>query len=338
MSFRTADYDFVLPPERIALRPAEPRDAARLLVVDRRDGSITHTDFTRFFDFLPKEAAVILNDTKVIKARIYGRKESGGAVELLLAKPLPGNRFLVNIRGKMKEGSRLFFDENLEAEVERLEEDGGRVVRFFRNGEELDFDALQKVLDAIGHVPLPPYIKRDDTLQDREDYQTVFAANAGSVAAPTASLHFTDAMFGRLRAEHDAAFVTLHVGLGTFKGVEAEDIREHPMHSEWFRVGEEAEKIIRSDRLLLAVGTTAGRTVEYAFRTGKREGECDLFLHPGNPPKRVNHLLTNFHLPKSTLIMLVASFLGLEKTLEVYETAVREKYRFYSYGDGMLIL
>ena len=187
-------------------------------------------------------------------------------------------------------------------------------------------------------MPLPPYIKREDNRQDESDYQTRFATQPGSVAAPTASLHFSDALLAKVRNEHLWAEVTLHVGLGTFLGVESEDIRQHSMHSERYRVPAEAAALIGSDRPILAVGTTACRTVEYYARTGLNEGECDLFLHPGNPPKRVSHLMTNFHLPKSTLIMLVAAFAGLETTQKLYAEAIAKNYRFYSYGDAMLIL
>ena len=185
---------------------------------------------------------------------------------------------------------------------------------------------------------MPPYIKRADNKDDESWYQSIFAKNMGAVAAPTASLHFDENMLQELKQKHEHAFITLHVGAGTFKGVESENILEHKMHSEYYEISKSAKAIINSTQKLLAVGTTSTRTVEYFVRSGASSGECDLFLHPLNPPKRVDFLLTNFHLPKSTLIMLVASFLGLEKTLELYKKAVEMKYRFYSYGDGMLII
>jgi S-adenosylmethionine:tRNA ribosyltransferase-isomerase len=309
-----------------------------MLVYERKNKSITHAHFGELFSFLPQDTAVFLNDTKVIKARIFGRKSSGGAVELLLNSPLHDNSFKVYIKGRVHAGLKLFFDENLQAIVLELHEDGTRIVKFSQNGKELDMHSLFKVLNQIGHVPLPPYIKREDTKEDESDYQTIFAKNDGSVAAPTASLHFSEKMFEELQGRFEVEFLTLHVGAGTFKGVESERLGEHIMHSEYFSISNEAMRIIQSDKSILSVGTTVARTVEYFARTKKQQGFCDLFLNPLNPPVRVNYLLTNFHLPRSTLIMLVAGFIGLEETLRVYETAVHEQYRFFSYGDCMLIL
>ena len=334
----TAAYDYTLPPELIATRPVEPADAARLLVYDRAGDSVRHVRFRDLPDFLPEKCALFLNDTRVIPARIFGEKASGGRVELLLNKPLPDRRYLVMIRGRVRPGTRLFFDQGLAAEVLELLPDGARIVRFFREGRELEFGPLVEILEQIGHVPLPPYLNREDEAADRRHYQSLFAKEAGAVAAPTASLHFTPGLLEDLKRRHPAYTLTLHVGAGTFKPVESPKILEHPMHSEYFRIPDDAAEYLRSDAPLLAVGTTVTRTVEYFVRTGKTEGECDLFLHPGNPPKRVDHLLTNFHLPKSTLIMLVSAFIGRQKTLELYAEAIREGYRFYSYGDAMLIL
>lgn len=305
---------------------------------DRKTGTITHTLFKELFQFLPSDIAVLLNDTKVIKARIFGKKESGGEIEVLLNAPLQDNFYSVYIRGKVKQGTHLFFDEHLEAEVMELKADGTRVVAFSQERKALHTKALFDVLEKIGHIPLPPYIKREDTHEDSVDYQTVFAKEQGAVAAPTASLHFTDSMFEELKKRYETHFLTLHVGAGTFKPVEAEHINDHVMHSEIYAIPNETCKLIESSKDILAVGTTVTRTVEYFARTKEPLGKCDLFLHPENLPIRVNHLLTNFHLPKSTLIMLVASFVGIEKTLELYEEAVKEKYRFFSYGDAMLIV
>jgi len=307
-------------------------------VYERKTGRISHTLFKHLFDFLPADIAVLLNDTKVIKARIFGKKESGGEVEVLLNAPLQENCYSVYIRGRVKVGMELFFDENMHAKIIELKEDGTRVVAFFQADTPLHTKALFDVLEKIGHIPLPPYIKREDTDEDSVDYQTVFAKEQGAVAAPTASLHFTDAMFEALKKRYETHFLTLHVGAGTFKPVEAEHIKDHVMHSEIYAIPELTCKLIESPKNILAVGTTVTRTVEYFARTKVPVGKCDLFLHPQNPPIRVNHLLTNFHLPKSTLIMLVASFVGIEKTLELYEEAVKEKYRFFSYGDAMLIV
>ena len=331
-------YDYDLPKELIASKPVYPKDEAKLLVYDRISGKITHSVFKYLNDFIPKDTAVVLNDTKVIKARIYGKKSSGGKIELLFNSPLANNSYLVYIRGKVKINTKLYFDKNLTAKVTALNEDGTRIVKFFQNSDELDFTSLVGILDDIGHVPLPPYIKREDNKDDQRDYQTLFAKKEGAVAAPTASLHFTKELLERIKKEHPLFFVTLHVGAGTFKPVEVSNIKDHKMHSEYYEIHPDTQKLILSDRKILAVGTTVTRTIEYFIREKKPFGESDLFLHPLNRPKRVDHLLTNFHLPKSTLLMLVASFIGIEKTLELYKIAVNKKYSFFSYGDAMLIL
>ena len=335
---KTSSYDYNLPKELIATHPVSPADCARLLVYDRSTNKITHTTFKHLMDFLPENLSIFLNDTKVIKARIFGTKDTGGKIELLLNKPLFMDRYLVMIGGKVRVGTKLFFDENLNAEVLEVNEDGSRVVKFFQNDKKLDFLELVEVLNKIGHLPLPPYMNRSDEKKDEQDYQTLFAKNYGAVAAPTASLHFTPELLEKINAKYDVNYLTLHVGAGTFKPVDAEDILNHPMHSEYFEIGIEAKKALDKAQKVLAVGTTVTRTVEYYARTNKIQGECDLFLNPANQPIKVDYLLTNFHLPKSTLIMLIASFVGLEKTLEIYHEAIEEKYRFYSYGDGMLII
>ena len=335
---KTSSYDYNLPKEHIATHPVSPADNARLLVYNRATNSIIHTTFKNLMDFLPNELSVFLNDTKVIKARIFGAKETGGKIELLLNKPLFMDRYLVMIGGKVRIGTKLFFDENLNAEVLEVNEDGSRVVQFFQNDKKLDFLALVDILNKIGHLPLPPYMNRSDEKEDEKDYQTLFAKNYGAVAAPTASLHFTPLLLEKINDKYDVNYLTLHVGAGTFKPVDVDDILNHPMHSEYFEIGIEAKKALDNAQKVLAVGTTVTRTIEYYIRTNKIQGECDLFLNPANKPIKVDYLLTNFHLPKSTLIMLVASFVGLEKTLEIYHEAIKENYRFYSYGDGMLII
>ncbi|MFT7880312.1 MAG: tRNA preQ1(34) S-adenosylmethionine ribosyltransferase-isomerase QueA [Sulfurimonas sp.] len=339
----TENYDYELPQELIASKPVYPRDSAKLLVYDRQNDTIIHTTFAHLLEYLPKKCDVFLNDTRVIKARIFGYKEKigeqgGGKVELLFNKSLDAYRSLVLIRGKVQVGMRLLFDEGLVATVEALHEDGSRTVTFSQDGTSLRFETLVMVLDKIGHLPLPPYMQREDNKEDERDYQTLFAQHAGAVAAPTASLHFTPELFHAMQKRHKTHKITLHVGAGTFKPVESDNILDHPMHSEFFHISDEAAGVLESDRPLLAIGTTVTRTIEYYTRTGKKEGECDLFLNPHNPPQRVTHLLTNFHLPKSTLIMLVSSFIGREKTLQLYKEAVEKKYRFFSYGDAMLIL
>ena len=334
----TSSYDFSLPEELIATYPASPRDSAKLLVYDRKTDAITHVLFRDIESFIPKDAALVFNNTKVIKARLYGHKSSGGKVELLINKALNAYDISVYIRGRVKEGTLLEFAVGLQARVVKLQEDGSRVVHFAQNGKELRFEELLPILDTIGHIPLPPYLQREDEKIDEEEYQSVFAKKEGAVAAPTASLHFTTELYKRITTKHPYAEVTLHVGSGTFKPVESKIITDHPMHSEYYEIPPKAKELLDSNTPILAVGTTSTRTIEYYARTGQTSGEANLFLHPQNPPKRVDHLLTNFHLPKSTLIMLVASFVGLEKTLELYENAIEHRYRFYSYGDAMLIL
>lgn len=337
-SLKVSTYDYFLPAELIASHPTKNKDDARVLVYERKKDKITHTTFKNIFDFFPKDTAVIINDTKVIKARIYGKKESGGKIELLLNSPLQENRYSVYIKGKVSKDTKLFFDNSLCSIVKELKDDGSRVVEFFKNDKKIDTNQLFDILEQIGHIPLPPYIKREDTDEDVEDYQSIFAKERGAVAAPTASLHFTQEKFDELKERFKTRKLTLHVGAGTFKPVTCEDINDHKMHSEFFHIDTQTKSLLDSKQSILAVGTTVTRTAEYYIREKKTSGYCDLFLHPQNRPQRVNYLLTNFHLPKSTLIMLVASFVGIEKTLKLYEVAVKEKYRFFSYGDAMLII
>lgn len=345
----TENYDYALPEGFIATTPVHPRDSAKLLVYNRSTDTITHTTFKHLLDFVPQTCDIFLNDTRVIKARLFGHKEAlsiskegipqgGGKIELLFNKPLDACHYLVMIRGKVQVGTTLLFEEGLSATVTALNEDGSRIVTFKHHDKDIRFEDLVLVLDQIGHIPLPPYMQREDTKEDEQDYQTLFANHAGAVAAPTASLHFTPELFDKLQARHQTHTVTLHVGAGTFKPVDVKEILAHPMHSEYFDIPDESAKILESNKPLLAIGTTVTRTLEYYVRTGKKQGECDLFLNPANPPQRVTHLLTNFHLPKSTLIMLVSAFIGREKTLQLYKEAIEKEYRFFSYGDAMLIL
>jgi len=337
--YLTASYDFSLPEELIATHPATPRDHAKLLVYDRETDTITHTHFYDLEKFIPKECALIFNDTKVIKARLYGKKPSGGKLELLINRSLNAHDVNVYIRGKVKVDSEIIFQESLIAKVTQLSEDGSRIVNFYQNNKLLRFEDLLPIIDTIGHVPLPPYIQREDNESDESEYQTVFAKEEGAVAAPTASLHFTQQQHERICKNFQHAYVTLHIGSGTFKPVDVEIITEHPMHSEYYDISNAAKEILDDTTPILSVGTTSTRTIEFYDKHGKvQRGEANLFLHPNNKPSRVNHLLTNFHLPKSTLLMLVASFVGLEKTQELYAEAIKEKYRFYSYGDAMLLL
>ncbi|MEF3190980.1 MAG: tRNA preQ1(34) S-adenosylmethionine ribosyltransferase-isomerase QueA [Campylobacterales bacterium] len=333
----TESYLFELPNELIATAPAQPRDHSRLMLYNRATQEVSHHRFYELPALVPAECGIILNNTKVIKARLFGIKETGGRVELLINRPIDNDLFSVFIRGKVHSGSLLLFG-SLRAEVVSLEDDGSRLVRFSHDGSPLTPTQLYQLLETLGELPLPPYMHRGATPDDEIFYQPVFAKHEGSVAAPTASLHFTQELLHQLSLTHPLAYVTLHVGAGTFKPVESKIITDHQMHAELYTLSDEAKELIDTPRPLLAVGSTATRTIEHYWRTRQTYGECNLFLHPGNPPKRVNYLLTNFHLPASTLIMLVASLIGREKTLELYQLAIQERYRFYSYGDAMLIL
>ena len=334
----TKSYDFYLPDKLIATHPANPRDSAKLLVYDRKTDKVTHTIFSDLEKFIPQDCAIIFNDTKVIKARLYGKKATGGKIEILINRALNAHDINVYIRGKVKAQMKIFFDKNLIAVVKELKKDGSRIVNFFLNTEPIRFEDLLPIIEEIGHVPLPPYIQREDNKSDESEYQSVFAKEDGAVAAPTASLHFTPEQHKRICDNFTHAYVTLHVGSGTFKPVEEEIITNHPMHSEYYSISPKAKELLNSDVEILSVGTTSTRTIEFYARHPQSKGEANLFLHPKNKPKRVNHLLTNFHLPKSTLLMLVASFIGVAKTQELYKEAIQRKYRFYSYGDAMLIL
>ncbi|HEB9352364.1 TPA: tRNA preQ1(34) S-adenosylmethionine ribosyltransferase-isomerase QueA [Campylobacter coli] len=335
-----SSYDYTLPNELIATYPVHPKEDAKLLVFERKNNQISHTTFKNLQDFLP-DCALFFNDTKVIKARIYGNKSSGGKIELFLHQPCLDSQdslFLAQIKGRVKKDEILSFEQNLKAQVVELLDDGLRKVQFFQNNEVLNTFKLYELLDTIGHVPLPPYIKRSDEKSDLEDYQSIFAKNLGAVAAPTASLHFSENMLENLKKRHEIYHLTLHVGAGTFKSVECENLENHKMHSEFFDIPKKACKVIDSQKKILGIGTTVTRTIEYYARTKQSQGFCDLFLHPHNPPLRQDYLLTNFHLPKSTLIMLVSAFIGRQNCLKLYDIAIKEKYRFYSYGDAMLIL
>ena len=334
----TSSYDYELPAHLIAQHPVQPRDSAKLLVYNRETNTTTHTTFKHLLKYLPKECDIFLNDTKVIKARIFGKKKSGGKVELLFNKPISATESLVMIRGRVKIDAKLFFDDSLTAIVTKLNNDGSRVVRFQHEDRDIRFEELVIIFDNIGHIPLPPYMQREDNREDERDYQTLFAKNVGAVAAPTASLHFTPKLFEALNQRHKTHKITLHIGAGTFKPVGVDNILEHPMHSEYFYIPKKSAEILNTKRSILAIGTTVTRTVEYFDRTKKVDGECDLFLNPYNKPQRVTHLLTNFHLPKSTLIMLVSAFVGREQTLKLYNEAIDREYRFFSYGDAMLII
>lgn len=335
---RLQDFAYDLPEELIAQYPLTKREDARLMVVDRTAGTIRHDVFKNIGAHLPARSLIVLNNSKVVQARLHGTKESTGAkIEVFLLKRLPdGYRYEVLMRPlkRLKDGDRIIFDQqNVTAEVVDRE---ARIVRFNRKN-------LTAFLEQNGHIPLPPYIKRDDERIDRTHYQTVYAQRLGSVAAPTAGLHFSKAVLSRLKRQgHDLREVTLHINYGTFKPVEVQDITRHDMHYESYRVTATVrralEKAKEKGRPVMAVGTTATRVIESLARGYDLEGETNLFIYPGIPFQWVDVLLTNFHLPHSTLLMLVSAFGGTELIREAYRQAVRERYRFYSYGDAMLII
>lgn len=339
---KTSDFDYYLPEELIAQTPVEPRDSSRLLVYDRKDESIKHKIFRDICDVLQKGDLLVVNDTKVLPARIYGETEHGGKVEILLLKRRSINEWetLVKPGRKAKKGAIWKISDELKAEIiDTTDAEGGRVVRFIYDG------VFEDILSRVGEMPLPPYIH--EKLKDQSRYQTVYCKTDGSAAAPTAGLHFTPELIQKLKDKGvEFANVLLHVGLGTFRPVKADEITEHRMHTEFYKIDEEnAEKINkakREGRRVIAVGTTSVRTLESVADENGMVRECSgdtsIFIYPGYKFKCVDGLITNFHLPKSTLIMLVSAFAGREQTLKVYETAVRERYRFFSFGDACLFL
>lgn len=331
-------YNYDFDESLIATKPIYPKESAKLLIYFRETKEIIHTNFGDIIKYIPDNTSIIFNNTKVIKARLFGKKESGGKVEILINRPLDNERISLFVKGRVKIGTKISFSNDLDLEILELISDGSRIGKFSESGKALCFSNLIKILEEIGHIPLPPYISRDDESADEVDYQTVFAKESGAVAAPTASLHFSDEMLERLEEKFQTGYLTLHVGAGTFKPVDVEDIRKHSLHKEIFQIGEETKNMIDSDSKILAVGTTVTRAIEYYLKTGKISGEADVFLHPNSKPKRVDYLLTNFHLPKSTLLMLVSSFISIDETQIIYKEAIENRYRFYSYGDAMLIL
>jgi S-adenosylmethionine:tRNA ribosyltransferase-isomerase len=346
---RIRDYDYLLPPELVAQYPLPERDASRLLVLHRGRGEIRHAGFRELAAWLDENDVLVVNDTRVFPARLTGHKDSGGKVELLLhhlpqaeaSGGPPAARAQATHRGRLKIGQVLNFGAALTATVLALPEPGVAEVRFTAPGG----DPVTAVL-AAGEVPLPPYIQRPAAASDRETYQTVFAAPAGAVACPTAGLHFTGAVLGDLEARGvEIVRLTLHVGPGTFMPVRVEDYTRHRMAPEHFALSETAAARLNAARAagkrLVAVGSTSVRVLEHcASPQGFKAqlGWCDLFLYPGYQFKTVDRLLTNFHLPRSTLLLLVSAFAGRDLVLRAYEEAVRERYRFYSYGDCMLII
>lgn len=340
---RTSDYDFTLPPSLVAQQPLERRDASRLMVVHRASGEIEHRTFADLAELLDPRDVLVVNRTRVLRARLLGTRASGAPAELLLLKPLGGGRYeaMVSPGGKLKPGRRVSIAPELSAEILEVTDRRTRVVRLESTL------ALDDAIERFGHVPLPPYIDRPDAPADAERYQTVFARDAGSVAAPTAGLHFTESLLARIAAKGVArAEIVLHVGAGTFKPVEVDDPARHVMHEEWYSVPDDAARIIAERRAaggcVWAVGTTSVRTLESAAATDGvvrvGSGDTRIFIRPPYTFRAVDRLVTNFHLPRSTLIMLVAAFAGYELTMRAYRTAVEAGYRFYSYGDAMVVV
>ncbi len=339
---RTADYDFELPPELIAQTPAQKRDESRLMVLDRAAGTINHRKFADLPGFFSAGDALVLNTSKVIRARLLGTRDSGAPAEVMLIKSLADGRYeaMVHPGGKLKPGRKISVSPQLEVEILEITERGTRIVQLH---SELPPD---EAIERFGHIPLPPYIRRGDESNDATRYQTVYAREPGSVAAPTAGLHFTEQMLDAIRQRDvSIAEVVLHVGAGTFKPVDVDDPADHVMHEEWFTIPAFAADTLNAARdrggRITAVGTTTVRTLETAM-SGRRfapaTGETEIFIRPGYEFKAVDRLLTNFHLPRSTLLMLVAAFAGYGLAMEAYRTAIGERYRFFSYGDAMLIV
>lgn len=340
---KTSDFYYELPQEQIAQTPTEPRDHSRMMVLHRDSDSIEHKHFYDIIDYLDEGDTLIVNDSRVIPARIYGYKQDTGAkIEFLLLKQISGNRWetLVKPGRKAKIGARFIFGDGLlKATVVDIVDDGNRIVEL--ESAENIFTTLEK----IGQMPLPPYIT--EKLVDQERYQTVYSHELGSAAAPTAGLHFTNELLDRIRGKGvNIGFITLHVGLGTFRPVKVDDVTKHKMHSEHYEIPEETAKLIKETKAngkrVIAVGTTSCRTLEsVAAESGEIrscDGYTDIFIYPGFEFKVLDGLITNFHLPESTLIMLVSAFYGYDKTMKAYDIAVEEKYRFFSFGDAMAIL
>jgi S-adenosylmethionine:tRNA ribosyltransferase-isomerase len=339
---RTSDYDFDLPADRIAQRPMDRRDASRLLIVDRATGTLDHGTFADLQRLIPKGDVLVANRSRVFRARLLGKRDSGAPAEIMLLRNRREDVYeaMVSPGSKLKPGRLVTFSNDFSAEILETTGRGTRLVRLIAPD-------VHRAIETHGHIPLPPYIERSDELADAERYQTVFAKESGSVAAPTAGLHFTPELLDRLVAKGvKRAEIVLHVGAGTFKPVDTDDPAEHVMHEEVFRVAADDAATINDARRaggkLWATGTTTVRTLESIARDDgvirAGEGETSIFIRPPYRFKAVDHLITNFHLPKSTLMMLVAAFAGYDLTMHAYREAIANGYRFYSYGDAMVII
>lgn len=333
MSLRLDDFDYNLPEELIAQKPATPRDHSRLLVYDRQNNTITDDYFYNIGKHLPEDTSIVVNNSKVEKCRLLF---NGGRIEIFVTKAVDNRIVEAMVRPgkKFRAGKTVDLTDELSAKTISIAEDGIRTIEL---SHPLDDDEVT----PYKHTPFPPYIERDESLSER--YQTVYAKDSGSKAAPTAGLHFTPELLGKLESQGIRKYeVTLHVGLGTFAPVKADRIEDHIMHSEWYQISQQQAYALNKSKRVTAVGTTSVRVLESAPKEGDRfvpcSGETDIFITPGYTFKSVDHLITNFHLPKSTLLMLIAAFVGFDEMKQIYEHAIREKYRFYSFGDAMLIL
>ena len=338
---KTRDFWYDLPEELIAQTPLEKRDASRLLVLNRETGEVNHRHFYDILDYLRPGDCLVMNDSRVLPARLLGHRPSGGAVELLLLKDLGDKKWecLAKPGKKLRKGQEVVFGNGeLKATVLEVKDDGNRIVDFHFEG------IFFEVLERLGKMPLPPYIKAE--LADRERYQTVYSREVGSAAAPTAGLHFTNDLLEKIRQKGvKTAFVTLHVGLGTFRPVKAEEITDHHMHAELCMISRETAELLNETKIaggrIICVGTTSCRTLESLVNDDgtfeEKSKWTEIFIYPGYQFKAMNGLITNFHLPESTLVMLVSAFAGRENVLSAYEQAVQERYRFFSFGDAMYI-
>ncbi len=340
---RVSDYDFALPESLIAQVPMARRDESRLLVIHRESATIEHRRFRDIVDCIPAGDALVVNTTKVFRARLLGTRPSGAPAEVLLLKELGDGTWeaMVQPGAKLQSGKMVTIADDFRIEMLDATERGTKLVRLHTIGD------AAAAIERHGHIPLPPYMTRSDTSDDAQRYQTVYAQQAGSVAAPTAGLHFTEDVLAALAAKGvQRADVLLHVGAGTFRPISVDDPRDHVMHEEWYQVPQATADTVRAVKArgnaVWAVGTTSMRTLESATADdgtlSATEGTTDIFIHPPYQARCVDHLLTNFHLPKSTLVMLVAAFAGYELTMRAYREAIAERYRFYSYGDAMLIV
>lgn len=338
---RTEDFDYNLPEELIAQHPADKRDFSRLMVVDRKTGKREDKHFYDIIDYLNEGDLLVMNDTRVIPARLFGHREGKEEeIEVFLLENIEDDKWEVLVRPgkKMKIGTKCIFSDELSLEVIDIKEDGNRIVEFFYNG------IFQEILDRLGNMPLPPYIK--EKLKDKERYQTVYSKNPGSVAAPTAGLHFTKELLKKIEEKGvKLAYITLNVGLGTFRPVKVDDVKNHKMHSEFYQISKETADLInetkKNNKRIISTGTTTTRTLESVYKKNGQikedSGWTDIFIYPGFEFNVIDCQITNFHLPKSTLIMLVSALASKEIILDAYKNAVDKKYRFFSFGDAMFL-